>query len=135
MAKTKLPVTSEKNFTDEVLGRALQFGWKRVHFRPARTEGGWRTAVQGDGKGWPDGFFIHPAKGPGWVFVAELKKRGGKATPEQLQWLSDFRAVGISAFLWDEDDWTQIIAVLRDGPNSHAAGSHKASPISLRNCH
>lgn len=68
-----------------VLGIAKAYGWRSAHFRPARTAHGFRTAVQGDGKGFPDLVLAH---GPaGRLVFAELKAQRGRHTPEQGAWL------------------------------------------------
>ena len=41
---------SEEEFTNQVLQFRMMCGWRRAHFRPAKTERGWRTPVSGDGK-------------------------------------------------------------------------------------
>jgi hypothetical protein len=50
----KLPTITEAEFLAQVLQLAKLCGWLTAHFRPAKTAHGWRTAVQGDGAGWPD---------------------------------------------------------------------------------
>lgn len=105
-----LPAITEAAFTKQVLDLARVFGWRSAHFRPARTaNGGWRTAVSGDGVGWPDLVLCRGAV----ILVAELKVGRGKATPEQQAWLAAFRAAGVPAFEWRPEDWEAIEAVLR----------------------
>jgi VRR-NUC domain len=58
-------------------------GWRCAHFRPGRTDHGWRTAVQGDGKGFPDWVLVHDRGG---VVFVELKTVKGKLTPTQEAW-------------------------------------------------
>jgi hypothetical protein len=103
----------EESFLRAVLAMALLFGWRRAHFRPARTATGWRTALSGDGKGFPDLFLVNRqlhAK-----LVAELKVPPNKVTPEQRAWLDDCEAVGIPAFVWTPADWQEIEYVLQHG--------------------
>lgn len=109
-----LPPVTEAEFTRQVLAMAYVFGWRSAHFRPARTADGWRTAVQGDGKGFPDVFAAHPKRG--WVIAAELKVGRNKLTPAQADWIATLEAVGIATYLWTEKDWEDIESVLRDGP-------------------
>lgn len=69
-------------------------GWlhyRFVHFRPARTLHGWRTAVEGDGKGWPDVILVHDTAG---VMFVEVKAAGGRLTMEQEQWGHDLTRAG-----------------------------------------
>jgi len=47
------PRVTEAEFLAQVLAYARLHGWRAVHFRAARVGTGWRTAVQGDGAGFP----------------------------------------------------------------------------------
>lgn len=77
---------SETAFLAQVVKAARLTGWIIAHFRPAMTAYGWRTAVQGDGAGWPDVVLIHPKKKR--LIVAELKSETGATTAKQDEWLS-----------------------------------------------
>jgi hypothetical protein len=99
---------TEADFTAQVLAFARLHGWLTAHFRPARTKTGWRTAVSGQGKGFPDVILARER-----IVVAELKIGRNKVTPEQQQWLSAFRAAGVEAFVWTEQSWPEIESVLR----------------------
>jgi hypothetical protein len=102
--------TSEAAFTGQVLQAARLLGWQSAHFRPARTARGWRTPVQGDGKGFPDLILL---RGPRLV-VAELKVDGGRLRPEQESWLAAFRQLpGAEVHVWRPRDWDQLTEVLR----------------------
>ena len=107
----------EEAFLRQVLDLALICGWRRAHFRPARTANGFRTAVQGDGKGFPDLFLVRATTKS--KLVAELKIPPNVCTPEQTAWLEDSEAVGIPAFVWTPADWCKIESVLRHGPTGH----------------
>lgn len=107
---------TEREFTDQVLKLAGLRGWLRAHFRPARTEHGWRTAVSGDGKGFPDLILLRGKR----LIVAELKTETGRRTPEQECWLQAFMELGdgspsgwfAEVFTWRPVDWPQIESVL-----------------------
>ena len=103
----------EEAFLQQVLDLALICGWRRAHFRPAQTAKGFRTAVQGDGKGFPDLFLIRAATKS--KLVAELKIPPNVCTPEQTAWLEDCEAVGIQSFVWTPADWSTIESILRHG--------------------
>src|SRR4030095_7136207 len=75
---------TEAHWYGTVIDAARIAGWRVAHFRPARTAKGWRTAVQGDGKGFPDSVLVHA--GAGRVWFVELKLDGAKPTLEQQQW-------------------------------------------------
>ncbi|MCZ2341491.1 MAG: VRR-NUC domain-containing protein [Bacteroidales bacterium] len=109
MSRSKRP---EESFTSAVLGLARLHGWMSAHFRPARTRSGWRTAVQGDGKGFPDLVLVHLDRGS--LVVAELKVGENKPSPEQGRWLAAFRAAGVPAYLWTPADWDAIECVLQN---------------------
>jgi hypothetical protein len=104
----------EEAFLEQVLALAQLRGWRRAHFRPAQTGRGWRTAVQGDSKGFPDVLLVRPRTKS--VLVAELKIPPNTVTPEQGQWLADCEACGIAAFTWTPADWDEIERVLEHGP-------------------
>lgn len=105
--------TPEEAFLQMVLDLAKIRGWRRAHFRPARTAKGYRTAVGGDGKGFPDLLLVRPSTQS--KLVAELKVLPNKCTPEQKEWLADCEAVGIPAYTWTPADWTEIERVLEHG--------------------
>jgi hypothetical protein len=52
--RPRVPPITEAAFLRQVLDLAKLRGWRTAHFRPAQTSRGWRTAVQGDGAGFPD---------------------------------------------------------------------------------
>jgi VRR-NUC domain len=86
----------EEVFLQQVLELAQIRGWRRAHFRPAETAKGYRTAVQADGKGFPDVFLLRRTTGS--KLIAELKVPPNECTPEQKEWLADCEAVGITAW-------------------------------------
>lgn len=99
------PKLSEADFQRRVMDAARVAGYRVAHFRPALTQRGrWVTPMSGD-TGFPD---LVLAKG-GVVLCAELKRDGGKPTPEQLLWLD---ALGDHGRLWRPSDWPQMLADL-----------------------
>lgn len=105
-----MKTATEAGFLDAVLEYAALRQWRTAHFRPARTATGWRTAVQGDGKGFPDCVFV---RGPRMV-VAELKMPDGRLTPEQRDWIEAMRAlVFVEVYVWTPNEWSLIENVLR----------------------
>lgn len=77
-------LATESDYYRTVIDAAHILGWRVAHFRPARTTKGWRTAVQGDGKGFPDFVLVHA--GAGRVWFVELKRGIARLSPEQEQW-------------------------------------------------
>lgn len=65
-------------------------GWAIHHDRPARTEKGWRTAIQGD-TGYPD---VTAVNREGFLIVVELKSLKGRVTDMQVGWLDRFAGHG-----------------------------------------
>lgn len=76
------------------------FGWRVAHFRPARTERGWRTPVAADGAGFPDLVLVRER-----LVFAELKAGRGKLRPEQVEWRDRLLGSGCEWHLWDEEAW------------------------------
>lgn len=98
-----LPLTlSEADFQTIVLDYAKLRGWLVCHVRPAKTNKGWRTPIEGD-PGLPDLIMARNGK----VILAELKSHGGRATPMQRQWLE-----ASGGHLWSPSWWPEIVGVL-----------------------
>ncbi len=101
---------NERDLEAGVLDIARLYGWRVVHFRPARTAHGWRTPVAADGTGWPDLFMV---RGPRLV-AAELKSDRGRLTPAQAGWLDALAGAGAECHQWRPADYPDAIAeVLR----------------------
>jgi hypothetical protein len=110
---TALPM-SENDLLTNVLDLAANIHVRTAHFRPAKTEKGWRTAVQGDGKGFPDLVLV----GPGGVLWRELKNATNGLDADQRLWRDALIAAGANWALWRPKDWpepitTQILALRR----------------------
>lgn len=87
---------SEDDLLTAVLDLCRYVNVRTLHIRPARTALGWRTAVSGDGKGFPD-LLIVGSKG---VLYRELKTAKGLLTPDQKAWLECLKAAGQNAAIW-----------------------------------
>lgn len=110
-------MTSEADFLDQLIapatslrpGLATILGWDCVHFRPARTEHGWVTPVQGSlGAGWPDLVLVRDGR---CLFV-ELKSDAGKVAPEQHAVHAALLACGLDVRVWRPSQIGEIAAVL-----------------------
>ena len=73
---------NEHELQRTLIEAAQWYGFRVAHFRPARTEHGWRTPVEGDA-GFVDLVLAHPS-GP--VFAWELKAASGRLTNDQQAW-------------------------------------------------
>ena len=93
---------TERQLQDAVIDMAKIFNWLVMHQRPARTERGWRTAIQGD-PGFPDLVMVRGAR----LIFAELKSAKGRVDFHQATWLNRLNLVpGVEQFCWRPEDWT-----------------------------
>ena len=98
--------------TKRQLSLAHLLGWTAAHFRPAQTSHGWRTAVAGDGAGFPDLVLARVDDDTGRTIFAELKKKGEKPRPEQRVWLDLLYDAGEEVYLWYPPDLDEIAVIL-----------------------
>ena len=108
-SKTAAPPMVENDLLNLVIDYAQRMGWLVAHFRPAMLKDGtWRTAVSADGKGFPDLVLVRERV----VVWVELKKEGGKLSPEQIVWRDALQAAGQEWYVWQPSDWSEIERVL-----------------------
>ena len=77
-------LATENEYVSTIIEAARFFGWHTAHFRAAKTNHGWRTAVQGDGKGFVDLVLCHP--GGRRLWFVEVKRTSAPLTADQKQW-------------------------------------------------
>ena len=87
-----------------IVDLAASTGWWLHHDRPARTEHGWRTAVQGNA-GFPDCLLGRD----GVVLSRELKGRDEKLTPAQLAWAQRLAPGWLEVRAALPDDETRLV--------------------------
>ncbi|MFW6030974.1 MAG: hypothetical protein ACOC9T_00155 [Myxococcota bacterium] len=75
---------SERQLQDALVEQLWVRGFLVHHCRPARTDQGWRTPIQGD-VGFPDIMAV----GRGLLLVLELKSERGRLTHAQEVWLHE----------------------------------------------
>jgi len=93
----KRPPINEKVFTASVIGLCHLKHLYVAHFRASRTsDGGWTTAVQGNGKGYPDLTIL----GPAGVMWRELKVGRNKLEPLQREWAERLAEAGADVGVW-----------------------------------
>ena len=118
---------TEKAWQSQVIQLARWHKWKAVHFRPARVvceychrqgcnrcKGSgyvFRTAVEGDGKGFPDTILARPPR----LIIAELKKDTAKLIdPDQIQWLAWLsQCPGVETYIWRPKDYDEVERLLK----------------------
>lgn len=83
---------SEAAMVRTILLAARVTHWRVAHFRPALTKWGYRTAVQGDGAGFPDLVMVH--RGARLVWWVELKSAAGRLEPDQRAWKEALEEAG-----------------------------------------
>ena len=100
---------TERDFSTAVEDLLSTFGWRWTHFRPARTEHSWVTALSGH-KGFLDYIAVRLSR----LLIFELKSERGKLTPDQTEWLDALEATGkVEVYIWKPGDWFQILECLR----------------------
>jgi hypothetical protein len=99
---------TEREFQKAVTDSLSVFGWRWTHFRPARTERGWRTPLSG-ARGYPD---VTAVRADGVLFL-ELKAEQGRLTKEQSAWLAALGSAGGEVHVWRPSDWDFIEETLR----------------------
>ena len=100
---------TEAQFLAQVIQLAKLRSWRVAHFRPAMTRTGrWVTAVQGDGKGFPDLLLLRGKT----QIVCELKVGNRGLTEEQQEWIAAFQETGVRAYCWRPSDWDSIEWIL-----------------------
>lgn len=114
-AKRPKPVSGGA-LQESIIALAQPFGWKIAHFRPCKTNHGWRTAVSADGKGWPDLYMVNPARAI--VIYREIKGQYEKVSPEQSQWGDWLTEAAQDWKVWRPRDWDEIVSTLTFGRGS-----------------
>lgn len=100
---------SEADWLRRVTDAAKLFHWRIAHFRPGLTSKGWRTPVQGDGKGWPDLVLLRGRR----LIIAELKSDTGRVSAEQSDWIAQLAEVpGLEVHIWRPSDWETVYTTL-----------------------
>jgi len=112
---TTITLMDERDLQNTVIDMAKVHGWLVSHQRPARTDKGWRTAVEGRA-GFPDLVLVRPAihekvssnsskfRPPRLLFV-ELKAKRGRFTDGQRQWMEALVQIPfIEVLTWTPDD-------------------------------
>lgn len=88
---------TEAELSQEVVRLAVKLGWKVYGIR--RTDKS--RLVHPSGVGWPDLVLFRP----GMILFAELKRHGGKLSPEQEDWLSCLASTFTNVHHWEPTDW------------------------------
>lgn len=108
-----------KDLQKAIIDLAHLHGWFCAHFTNvlvSRKDGTarWLTPVAADGKGFPDLVLVRQNDR---VIYAEIKGKGDRQKPEQIEWARWLMSAGQDVFLWTEADLNSgaINEVLRRG--------------------
>lgn len=115
---------SEDHLVRNTVALAAALGWLIHHCRPAHTDKGWRTPIQGTA-GFPDLIAVRRD----WQVVAECKTQRGRLTTTQVGWQNAYQQLAATPgsrvlyFVWRPADLIDgtIRAILTD-PGSAGAG-------------
>jgi VRR-NUC domain len=106
---------SEAEMLAAIIDAGRMLGWRCAHFRPARTGRGWRTAVAGDGAGFPDLVLAHPVAKR--VLFVELKSAKGRLARDQEAWAATLIQAGAEWMaVRGRAGLTQFLEMLADVP-------------------
>jgi hypothetical protein len=100
-------LTKEADWQRDIIQLARTLGWRIAHFRPAMTKHGWKTALAGDGAGFPDLCLVRDR-----IIMAELKNETGKLSEDQLEWIAALEVAGVETYVWRPQDLDEIMRVL-----------------------
>ena len=90
---------SEREFQNTVIDLAKRCGFEFIYHT-------WNSRHS------PAGFSDLVMLKDGRMIVAECKKKGGQLSAEQYFWLLEFLKVTDEVYLWDEDDWNEVLQVI-----------------------
>ena len=99
---------SERELQNAVCDALRVLGWRFCHFRPGRSERGWRTPITGDA-GFPDVVAVRRDR----ILWLELKSEAGRLTQEQANWLAALGAAGGSVHVIRPSDWDVLEELIR----------------------
>jgi hypothetical protein len=101
---------SEEDLLNAILELAKLRRWRSFHARPATTAKGFRTAIAGDGAGFPDLLLVRSPR----LIVAELKRQDAPAELplSQRAWLAAFHGLA-ERHVWRPSDLHEIAEILQ----------------------
>lgn len=103
-----LRTVTEEQLQTQIIDEAKLRGWRIQHARPARTDRGWRTPLQGH-PGFPDLVLARRGRLLFW----ELKRYGAKPRPDQVVWLAELGQVpGVEVRVVTPADWEYVRGAL-----------------------
>lgn len=98
-----MTLPTERELTDSIIEAAHVYGWLVHHDRPARTNTGWATAIQGD-QGFPDLVLSHPIHKV--TAFSEVKGVRGRFGPGQPEWMDSLAtASAYHMLVWRPIAW------------------------------
>jgi hypothetical protein len=109
MAVDLATFATEEQFQRTVEDYARLMKWRIAHFRPARTATGWKTAVSGDGRGFPDLVLVRGKR----VVYIELKSEKGRLSADQAAWITALQGAKQECYVFHPSDWGELSEVLK----------------------
>lgn len=99
---------TEADFLNQIIELAHLYQWRVQHVRPAWSNKGWRSPIQGD-SGFPDLVLMKPPR----VILAEVKSNKGRLSPEQRDWVTALDICpGVETYIWRPRMWDDIVEIL-----------------------
>lgn len=96
---------SEKAYQKQITDLATMYGWRWVHFGDSRnTNKHGQQFGDKNAAGFPDLLCIRPPE----MVVIEVKRELGKTKPNQDEWLADFAASGIDAYVSRPSNFDEV---------------------------
>ena len=107
---TTSPAMTEADWSKQLRDLMALYGWQHVHFRPALTKHGYRTAGSGElAAGWPDFVAVRDR-----VIFVEIKRKGGKLSDDQIRVRDILRTAEAEWYAWWPADFDEAHAVLSE---------------------
>jgi hypothetical protein len=102
--------TTEAAFQAQVTSLAELLGWAWVHFRPGRTQHGWRTPVEGPlGAGWPDLVLLRVRDRR--LIFAELKRELEQVSADQAAVLAALGQLAANRYSFSDGLGFRVLAL------------------------
>jgi len=103
---------NESDFSSQIEDALELYGWKWVHFRPARVRRNGKDTYETPYTGHRGALDYYAVRGSRIIFF-ELKGDGGKLRPEQKEWIEALKETCAEVYVWWPKDSDEAMEVLR----------------------